>query len=283
MSQPYNILPPKLADRIAKTSYYNKKGKVRWWNGKQLRNPEYRKEYYKANNEKIKEKTKEYYKANKEYYKEYNKEYKKENKEKIKEQRKEYQKENKEKIKEYQKEYKAANKEKNKEYYKEYYKENKEKIKEYNKEYKANPANKEKINKRTRVRYKNDENFRLSKLLRTRFTLALKSQNIKKNSHVLELTSCPIDFLKDYLSKKFEEGMTWDNQGEWHIDHRKPCASFDLTNKEDQRKCFHYTNLQPLWGKENREKSATFNEATFEYKWVEKKGWVLLTEIENIS
>ena len=251
MSQPYNILPPKLAYRIAKTSYYNKKGKVRWWDGKKLRNPEYKKEYnkeyQKENKEKLKEQRKEYYKANKEYKKEYNKE---------------YQKENKEKIKEYKKEYRAANKEKIKEYY---------------------AANKERANKRCRWRYKNDENFRLTRVLRSRFKFALKSQNIKKNSHVLELTSCSMDFLKNYLSKKFKKGMTWGNQGQWHIDHRKPCASFDLVNKEEQRKCFHYTNLQPLWGKENMEKNATFNEATFEYAWIEEQGWVLLTEIENIS
>ena len=132
-------------------------------------------------------------------------------------------------------------------------------------------------------RYKNDEEYRLTQILRSRFRKALKSQNIKKNSHVLELTSCTVDFLKNYLSNQFEEGMTWANHGQWHIDHRKPCASFDLKNEEEQRKCFHYTNLQPLWGKKNMEKSAKFNEATFEYKWVEKKGWVLRTEIENIS
>jgi hypothetical protein len=226
MSQSYDKLPTKTADRIAKTFYYYK-GELRLWNGTRLVN--------KENKEKKKEYNKEYRAANKDYYKEYNKEY--------------------------NKKYRAANKD----YYKEYYK-----------EYNANPAIKEKNNKRQRERYKNDENYRLTKLLRERFRTALKSKNIKKKSHVLELTSCSIDFLKDYLSKQFKKGMSWDNQGEWHIDHRKPCASFDLSNEEDQRKCFHYTNLQPLWEKENMEKSANFNEATFEYTWTTaEQGWVL--------
>ncbi len=155
-----------------------------------------------------------------------------------------------------------------------YYAKNKDKKKEYYKD----PANKKRRrkleNKRRRERYKNEPDFRLRSLLRGRFGKALKSQNIKKKSHVLELTSCSMDFLRDYLSKQFEKGMSWDNRGEWHIDHRKPCASFDLSDKEEQRKCFHYTNLQPLWEKENMKKKATFNEATFEYTWIEKKGWV---------
>lgn len=47
--------------------------------------------------------------------------------------------------------------------------------------------------------------------------------------------------------------MSWENRGNfgWHVDHIKPCASFDLTKPEEQAKCFHYTNLQPLWAREN--------------------------------
>jgi len=206
MSQPYNILPTKTSDRIAKTFYYNKKGELRWWNGKRLKNKEADKRYRADNREKIKK-----YRAD-----------------------------------------------------------NREKSKKYSKKYRSGL----KWLLRRRERYKNDQNFRLKSLLRSRFRDALISKNIKKKSHVLELTSCSMDFLKKYLSKQFENGMTWENHGEWHIDHRKPCASFDLRNEEEQRKCFHYTNLQPLWGKENKEKGSTFNEATFEYTWIKHKGWV---------
>ena len=59
-----------------------------------------------------------------------------------------------------------------------------------------------------------------------------------------------------YLQGKFKEGMHWNNLGKWHIDHIRPCASFDLTDPEQQKQCFHYTNLQPLWAAENIRKGA---------------------------
>lgn len=73
----------------------------------------------------------------------------------------------------------------------------------------------------------------------------------------MELLGCDINFLRGHLESKFQKGMTWENYNHkgWHMDHIIPCAVFDMTNEEEQRVCFHYTNLQPLWAKDNISKS----------------------------
>ena len=70
------------------------------------------------------------------------------------------------------------------------------------------------------------------------------------------LIGCSLEELKKHLESQFKPGMSWKNRGRngWHIDHIKPCASFDLSKSEEQHKCFHYSNLQPLWAKENLRK-----------------------------
>ena len=77
----------------------------------------------------------------------------------------------------------------------------------------------------------------------------------KKKDSTIELLGCSIDELKIHLQNQFKEGMTWQNHGEWHIDHIIPCAAFDLSKKENCLKCFNYKNLQPLWAHENLSKS----------------------------
>ena len=76
----------------------------------------------------------------------------------------------------------------------------------------------------------------------------------RKHGTTIKLLGCNINELRFYLEGKFIDGMSWDNYGEWHIDHIRPCASFDLTDPEQQKKCFHYTNLQPLWAEDNLSK-----------------------------
>jgi len=122
--------------------------------------------------------------------------------------------------------------------------------------------NRKKINtymkKYEKERKKKDPLFKLVKTLRNRLNSALSRKNVKRNTSIIELTGVSLLFLKSYLEGKFTEGMTWENHGEWHIDHIKPCCAFDLRNYEEQKKCFHYTNLQPLWAKDNLQKGGKY-------------------------
>jgi len=181
------------------------------------------------------------------------KDYYENNKEKINNRNKAYRKANKEKTKEYRKNYNELNKEKQKIYSKQYRKQNKSIIKEkkrvrYQKE-------KEKVNKENKVRYNQDINYKLKCRLRHRLRMALKKE-FKSGSSVKDL-GCNIDELKTYLESKFLSGMSWDNwtTDGWHIDHIKPLASFDLTDRKQFLEACHYTNLQPLWAKDNIIKS----------------------------
>ena len=72
------------------------------------------------------------------------------------------------------------------------------------------------------------------------------------------LIGCSIQKLMAHLERQFTPGMSWENYGYsgWHVDHRIPCAAFDLADPEQQRECFHYTNLQPLWADANFAKAA---------------------------
>ena len=90
-----------------------------------------------------------------------------------------------------------------------------------------------------------------------------KEQILEKGFSTMELTGCELPFLKGYIEGKFVEGMTWENHGSWHLDYVRPCCSFDLTQEEEQKKCFHYTNLQPLFAKENLSKGGKY-EASIE-------------------
>ena len=90
--------------------------------------------------------------------------------------------------------------------------------------------------------------------LRSRLATALRKSDVCKTNKTFELIGCTPQFLKDHLESQFKPGMSWAQRNLWHIDHRIPCARFDLTDPKQQRACFHYTNLQPLWAMENIKK-----------------------------
>lgn len=112
-----------------------------------------------------------------------------------------------------------------------------------------------KIFKHERLRRLSDIDFRIRVNLRSRLRSAIKGQSGKKAYKSIKLLGCTIKNVKIHIEQQFVDGMSWDNYGLWEIDHIIPCASFDLTKPEEQKKCFNYTNLQPLWKIDNRTKS----------------------------
>ena len=182
---------------------------------------------------------------------EYNKKYYQENKEQAKEYNKKYYQENKEQAKEYKKKHYQENKEQAKEYKKKHYQENKEHFKKYredNKEY-----HKKWSREHCKKKYHEDIEFRIILTLRSRLSLAIK--NNKKSAPTKELLGADIKFVRNWIEGQFVEGMNWDNYGKWHIDHVYPISKFNLMQPYEQKICFHWFNLQPMWAEENLKKS----------------------------
>lgn len=123
-----------------------------------------------------------------------------------------------------------------------------ERFKERNRLQRMSSDEKEKKNERERRKYKNNPNYRLERRLRTRVYKMIRKGT--RSVRTQELLGADYLTIKNHLESQFKPGMTWESR-DWHIDHRRPCASFDLTKESEQRICFHYTNLQPLWAKEN--------------------------------
>ena len=97
--------------------------------------------------------------------------------------------------------------------------------------------------------------WKLLDCYRSRIYNAIKKKQGIKSKKTLELLGVKhFQEVIDHLVSQFREGMTLDNYGQWHVDHIKPCSSFNLLDLEEQKKCFHYTNLQPLWARENLSK-----------------------------
>tara|TARA_B110000285_G_scaffold220136_1_gene271571 strand:+ start:1197 stop:1967 length:771 start_codon:yes stop_codon:yes gene_type:complete len=196
----------------------------------------------KEKRDKYKEKAKEYRDKNKEYHKEY----REKNKDTIKEQAKEYRENNKDNIKEYR----ENNKDTIKEYQYEYHVKNKDIIAIKKKEY--------------REKTKCDHNKRrgccsicypqhyLVIIQRASIKRILKNSSIVKNKSSISYLGCDIEYFKEYITKKMTDGMTFQNI---HIDHIKPISSFNLSEPEQFLDCCNYTNLQPLFIKDNLEKS----------------------------
>lgn len=180
-----------------------------------------------------------------------NKKYKSENKEKISLQKQKYYLENKIYILNRCKEYRRKNEEIVKERARKSARKNRGKRKLYYKNYLSKEENKQKKRDYENNCRKNDLNFKLKKNLRGRVSAAVRG--IYKSRSTMELLGCSIEYFKEHLENQFDNDMSWVNYGYrgWHVGHISPCENFDLRLEEEQRKCFHYTNLKPQWGKEN--------------------------------
>lgn len=104
----------------------------------------------------------------------------------------------------------------------------------------------------------NDPIYRFRRCMGLKISREIKAAACGKNGRTNELLGCSPEYCMRYIEKHFKPGMTWGNHGlkGWHIDHKRPIASFDLADFEQQRYCFHFTNLQPLWWYENLSKGA---------------------------
>jgi hypothetical protein len=180
----------------------------------------------------------------------------------VSERKKKWRNNNKEKIKnhyqetkqttlDYQKKYREENLAKIKERKKNYYNINKKEILDKIKIYRKNTKNIRNIYESKKK--KNDPIYSLLCGMRSRLCNYLKMCDVTKKNKTFEIVGCTPKFLKEHLETKFVDSMNWDNRSEWHIDHIIPLSS--AKTEDELYKLCHYTNLQPLWAKDNLKKS----------------------------
>ena len=169
-----------------------------------------------------------------------------------------YRKENRDKVYKYFKEYIKNNKKQIAESKRKYYEKNKEEIKQQKKEYYQ--KNKKQIIKKSqkyrrewkRKKYASDTNYKLAQLIRSSSGKIMRAVKKNKKMKSLEYLGCSLDEFRKHIESLWQEGMSWDNHGfdGWHLDHIKPIDWF-IKNSDDPWQANHYTNLQPLWAREN--------------------------------
>jgi hypothetical protein len=125
-------------------------------------------------------------------------------------------------------------------------------------------ANREKGLKRFVERYASDAQFNLAIKFRRRIYMAIRKQFTIKAKKTIDLLGITYAEFKQYIEDRFTDGMTWEKilSGEIHLDHIKPVSLFDLTDIEEQKIAFNYTNIQPLWAKDNLRKHNNYNTPT---------------------
>lgn len=213
----------------------------------------YQRNYKETNKESLREYFEKYYRDHKIHKNRLSKKYHSAHREQIALKSKKYREGHKKEAADYQKQYRQDNATRLAIQKKLYSQKNQKHIADHKKEYRQ--RNQLKITISRTEKRKTNIQFRLAGNLRSRLTLALKRKS-KSGSAVRDL-GCTIPELKFYLEGQFQDGMTWANWSlfGWHIDHKVPLDFFDLTDREQFLQAVHYTNLQPMWAKENLEKS----------------------------
>ena len=146
--------------------------------------------------------------------------------------------------------YKEQNKDKLDEYQRKWVGKNRDKLRQY--ERKWVEKNKDKINTRQRNRYRNTPMHKLMVINRVYLDQLIKRTKYLKIGSCKEYLGAEPTMVKAHIEKQFQPGMTWNNHGEWHIDHVIPLSS--AKNEQELKRLFHYTNLQPLWKLDNLRK-----------------------------
>ena len=161
--------------------------------------------------------------------------------------------------KESDKRYYQKNRKRRLEYFSDWQKNNQEHRMEYHKKWREENIDKIRETKRNyeKTRKTNDPIYKLISNFRTALYQVLKENNVQKNGRYFEILQYSPDDLIVHLENQFTNEMTWDNYGEWHVDHIKPISSFNIEEIGDNEfmKCWSLDNLQPLWGEENIRKS----------------------------
>jgi len=142
-----------------------------------------------------------------------------------------------------------------------YYQKNRDYFEKYNADHAQQHkqwrlANKKHISQWRREHKIKNPTYKVACTLRSRISALIRKAGVDKTLRSTELLGCSIDAFRQHLERNFVVGMTWMNYGKWHIDHIVPCCAFDLSDVEEQKRCFHYTNQRPLWASDNLKKSS---------------------------
>jgi len=151
------------------------------------------------------------------------------------------------------------NREKRLQYFSDWQKDNRDRLNDYHQKWREKNIDKHREYKRKYEKHRKDTDpiYKLISNFRTAIYQVLKENNVDKNGHYFEVLKYTPEELINHLEKQFTDGMTWDNYGQWHVDHVMPISVHDIQEIGDDEfmRCWSLSNLQPMWGDENIRKS----------------------------